>query len=178
MPDTTAGARVFDESEMDLILAERVKSETASLAGERDTLVAEKADLANKLDVETSAREAAEQRATAAEKALEDFKTEITQREEAAQRKTERMSKVREAASHLTDDFFNDESRATRIVAMDEETFEGYLGDLKASAGPAAASTPPRETAMEGAAASKPNVPAPAAVSFFSRGLPTAQKEG
>lgn len=173
MADTAEG-RVFSEDEMTAIIADRVQRETASLTEE-------KAELQNKLDVEIAAREAAEQRATAAEKSLEDYKAEVTAREEAAKRKDDRLAKVRESASHLPEEFFTDEDRVARIVAMDEDTFTGYLGDLTAAAVKAPSTTdpskPPRETAMKGEPVKPTGEPGTAAKAFFFRGL-TTPKEG
>lgn len=175
MADTAEG-RVFSEDEMTAIIADRVQREMATLSDE-------KADLQNKLDVEIAAREAAEQRATAAETSLAEFKAEIAAREEAAKRKDERVSKIRESASHLPEEFFTDEARITRIIAMDEDTFNGYLSDLTAASVQAPSTTdpsqPPRESAMRG----EPVKPAgaesgAAAKAFFFRGLTTPAKEG
>ena len=133
------------------ILEDRVARETAALTAELDALKTEKADLENKLDVAESAREAAEQKATEAEAALEQFKAEVTAREEAASKKDERLAKVREAASHLDEKFFEDEARVARIVAMSDESFEGYVADLGATNRPGGKTTDiPRETAMKG----------------------------
>lgn len=149
-----AGDKTYSEDEHLAILSDRVTKETAGLTAERDQLSGEKTELENKLDVETSAKTAAEQRATEAEKALEDFKTQVEGEREAASRKEERVKKVRETAGHLGDDFFTDEKRIARIVAMAEEDFEGYLADLSVTAKAAPASTTtttvPRETAMQG----------------------------
>lgn len=135
------------------ILEDRVARETADLTAELGALKTEKADLETKLDVEISAKEAAEQRATAAEEALEQFKAEVTEREAAAARKDDRLAKVREAASHLDEKFFEDESRVARIVAMSDDSFEGYVADLGATGRTPGKTTPdvPRETAMAGA---------------------------
>lgn len=147
--------KTYTEDEHIAILSDRVAKETAELTAERDELSTSKSELESKLDVAESARVAAEQKATEVEKAFEDFKTQIEADREAAARKDERLSKVKETASHLGDDFFEDENRVKRIVAMDEEGFEGYLADLQATAKvPAGSSTTiPRETAMAGATA-------------------------
>ena len=152
MADTTT-ERAFSESEMTAILADRVASETAGLTASVDQLTAQVTELGGKLDVETSAREAAEQKAAVAEKALEDYKSDIAAREEAAKRKDERVAKIREAASHLPEEFYADEARIARITAYDDDGFESYLGDLRETAKGIQASTspePPRESAMHG----------------------------
>lgn len=162
------------------ILEDRVARETAEVRAERDTLQTEKADLETRLDVEISAKEAAEQRATAAEEALEQFKTEVAEREAAAARKDDRLAKVREAAKHLDDKFFEDTARVERIVAMSEESFEGYVADLGATGRTPGKTTPdvPRETAMAGAQAGGAPVAA-AGKGFLLRDYlaPSAPKE-
>lgn len=148
-----ADPKTYSEDEHIAILTDRVAKETATLTAERDQLNSGITELETKLDVETSAKAAAELRAQEAEKALEDFKAQIeTEREEAA-RKDTRVAKLRESAQHLGDDFFGDEKRLARIVAMKDEDFEGYLADLTVTAKAAPAgttSTVPRETAMKG----------------------------
>lgn len=144
--------KTYSEAEHIAILADRVSTETASLTAERDQLATDKGELATKLDVSESAKTAAEQRAEKAEKDLEDFKAEIQEREAAAARKDERLTKVRESAKHLGEDFFKDEDRVNRIVAMKDEEFAGYLGDIAATStgAPARSVDAPRETAMQG----------------------------
>lgn len=168
-----ADEKTFTESEHIAILTDRVTTETASLTEARDQLANEKADLQNKLDVAESAKVAAEQRAEKAESDLKEFKDSVEESKAAAARKDDRLAKVKETAAHLGDDFFTDEARVARIVAMDEDGFEGYLADLKATA-PAPGSTttaPPRETAMAGAAAVVPGTPgAPSAAREFLLG--------
>lgn len=150
-----ADEKTFSESEHIAILADRVRTETADLTAERDQLVDEKTELENKLDVEATAKTAAEQRAADAEKALEDYKAEVDAEREAAAKKDERVAKVREVAGHLADDFFEDAKRLNRIVAMNDEIFEGYLADLGAASktAPKTTTSVPRETAMAGAGA-------------------------
>ena len=153
-----ADEKTYSEAEHIAILADRVGKETADLTAERDQLASVKTELENKLDVAESAKTAAEQAAAEATKALEDFKAEVESEREAAARKDERIKQVRESATHLGDDFFEDEGRVARITAMKDEDFEGYLADLKATAKvPAGTSTThvPRETAMAGAGADK-----------------------
>jgi membrane protein involved in colicin uptake len=173
-----ADEKTFSENEHLAILADRVTKETANLTAERDQLVTQKTELENKLDVEATAKSAAEQRADEAEKALADFKAEIESQREAAAKKDERVAKAREVAGHLADDFFEDETRLTRIVAMSDEIFEGYLADLGAaskSAPKTNTTTIPRETAMAGAGAEKPS--ASSGRDFFLRGY-VAPQEG
>lgn len=176
-----ADETTYSAQEHIAILEDRVARETADLTAERDQLVAEKAELENKLDVETSAKQAAEQRAVEAEKALEGFKAEVADREAAAARKDERVAKVREVASHLDDEFFNDEARVARIVAMDEDGFAGYLDDLSATAKVTGNTTTtiPRETAMTGEPAKTGSKPVDTGRSFLMRGfVAPAKTEG
>lgn len=144
--------KTYSEKEHIAILSDRVTTETASLTAERDQLATDKGELENKLDVSESAKTAAEQRAEKAEKDLEDFKAEVDEDREKASRKDDRLKKVRESAKHLGDDFFDDENRVNRIVAMKDDEFEGYLGDIAATStgAPARSVDAPRETAMQG----------------------------
>ena len=178
-----ADPKSFTEDEHLAILEDRVNRETADLTAERDQLKSEKAELESKLDVETAAKVAAEQRATAAEEALENFKQEVADREAAAAKKSERLEKAREAAKHLDDKFFEDEKRVERIVAMSDESFEGYVADLAETAkvaGTPGAGSVPRETAMQGSPAGGTEKVAAAGQSFLLRHFvaPTANKEG
>lgn len=156
-----ADEKTFSENEHLAILADRVTKETANLTAERDQLVTEKTELENQLDVETTAKTAAEQRADEAEKALADYKTEVEQERESAAKKDDRLARAKEVV--LDDKFFEDESRVTRIVAMSDEQFDGYLADLGAASKSAPQTTTtsiPRETAMAGAGADKPTATA------------------
>jgi chromosome segregation ATPase len=153
------GDKTFTEQEHIAILADRVATETAAITAERDQLKAEKSDLQSQLDVAESAKVAAEQAKEKAEQELADFKTGLDELAQAEARKGERLTKVKEVAAHLGDEFLSEENeagkdRVARIVAMDESAFDGYVADLKATA-PATTSTgapAPRETAMAGAA--------------------------
>jgi len=145
--------RVFSEDEAYAIVADRVARESADLRTQIETLGKEKDELANKLDVEVAAREAAELKVKEAEAKHEEYLAQVDAEKAALARKDERLTKVREAASHLSDEFFEDESRVKRIIAMDDEAFDGYVADLRVTAEHAPkgeTGTPPRETAMEG----------------------------
>ena len=153
MGESTVKDRVFSEDEAYAIVADRVARESAELTNKIATLESEKAELANKLDVEIAAREAAEQAAKDAETKHEEYLAQVETEKAQAAKKDERLAQVKEAASHLTDEFLQDESRVARIVAMDDEAFEGYVADLRETAEKAPKpddSKPPRETAMEG----------------------------
>lgn len=180
MAEITADPRVFSEDEAYAIAADRVTKETATLTEKVSTLESEKAELATKLDVEIAAREAAEQKATAAETKHEEFLAQIETEKARDARKDERLKKVREAASHLTDEFFEDSDRVARIVAMEDDAFDGYIADLRDAAAhaPQGDGKPPRETAMDGQKVT-PKGPesAPAAHNFMMRSY-VAPKEG
>lgn len=175
--------KTFSQDEHIAILADRVARETADLTAERDQLKTEKADLESKLDVETSAKAAAEQAKADAERELAEFKAQVDGEREAASRKDERIAKVREAAKHLDEGFFTDEARVARIVAMEETTFEGYVSDLASTAkvtGNTAHTGVPRETAMQGQKAEAGQPVAKAGSNFLMRRYvaPTENKEG
>ena len=174
--------RQFSESELTAIVADRVARETADVQAERDQLQASNDDLQNKLDVETSAKEAAEQRAAEAEKSLEDYKAEVESEREQSARKDERIAKVREAADHLSDDFFKDEKRVQRLVAMSDEDFEGYLDDMRQTASSNTKTTRtsevPRQTAMTGDEPEHKNGSAASRFLLGTRMPQTAGKEG
>lgn len=151
----TENAKTFTEDEHTAILADRVAKETADLTATVESLTAQVTELQNRLDVTESAKVAAEQSAKAAEEAHEAFKNEVEEREAAAARKDDRLAKAKEVAAHLGDDFFADEARIARIVAMKDEEFTSFVGDLAATApaGGAVSTEVPRETAMSGASA-------------------------
>ena len=145
-----ADEKTYTEPEHIAILSDRLAKETADLTAQVDQLTTASTELGNKLDLAESAKVAAEQKVTEAEKSLEDFKAEVTEREAAAERKETRVAKLRESAEHLAEDFFTDETRVARIVAMKDEDFTGYLADLAATGVNAPkATTVPRETAMQ-----------------------------
>lgn len=171
--------RTFTEAELTAIVADRVARETASTTAEVEKLRAENTELGNKLDAEISARQAAEQAKTDAEAQFEANKKEAEEREQAAARKDERLKVVREAASHLSEDFFKDEKRIARIVAMKDDEFTGYVDDLKVTAGgaPKGQSGPPRETAMQGEQITPPAAVGTGARSFLTRGMAAVKKE-
>lgn len=153
-----ADEKTYTEAEHIAILSDRLTKETADLTATVDQLTESKTELENKLDLAESAKVAAEQKTTEAEKSLEDFKAEVTEREAAAARKDERLGKLRESAEHLGEDFFTDETRVARIVAMKDEEFAGYAADLAATGVGAPKSTSvPRETAMQNEKTDKTN---------------------
>ncbi|GAB3863375.1 hypothetical protein GCM10028801_30850 [Nocardioides maradonensis] len=149
--------KTFTENDMALLLADRVAKETADLTAERDSLKAERDDLATKLDVEIAAKVAAEQKVTEIQGEFDSFKSGLEELREAAERKDERLAKVKEAAAHMGEEFLKDEARVARIVAFSEEQFDGYVADLAATAPAAGASGGvPRESAMSGSQPAQP----------------------
>lgn len=173
MSETTAPApvRTMTETEAYAIVADSVKRETAALTADKERLTAEVTDLQSRLDIAESAKVAAEQARDEAVQKHADYIAEQDAQREAASKKDERIAKVREAASHLKDEFFTDESRVTRIVAMKDDEFDGYLADLRETAAlaPKTPGETPRETAMAGSSVSGGEAPvAQAARSFLA----------
>lgn len=175
MAEATETPRAFSEDEAYAIAADRVTRETAELKdkiaqleSEKAALQTEKDEIANKLDVEITAREAAETKHN-------EFVAQLEAEKEKQSKKDDRIAKVREAAKHLDDEFFSDEARVDRIVAMDDEVFDGYVADLTAAATKAGSEgeggAPPRETAMTGDPASPKPATATAASEFLTRGF-------
>lgn len=152
-PAAPAAPRMLTEGEAYAVAASEVQRETAALTSEVETLKSEKAELEKKLDLETSAKTAAEQAREKAEKDLADYKAEQELKAEQASRSESRVAKVREVASHLKDDFFTPE-RAARWAAMEDPEFDAYVAELaevspKGEA-PKADGELPRETAAAG----------------------------
>jgi chromosome segregation ATPase len=176
---TTQEPRTFSEQEHLAILADRVATETASLSESLTTLTAAKTELETKLDVAVAEKAAAEKAAADAVQALEDFKASLEAEKAAEATKEERLTKVKAAAAHLPEEFFTDETRVARIVAMSDETFEGYVADLAATnAAPASTEGAPKETAMTGSQVNPPKAdekPVSAALNFL---LPHLATEG
>lgn len=147
--------RTFTEKEAYALVADNVQRETADAKAQVATLSSEKAALQTQVDTLEAAKEAEKARADAAIKELEDTKANIETEKAQAARKDERVSKVREAAKHLKDEFFTAE-RAQRWSAMDDDAFTAYVAELTdISVGVPAEKAdekaqPPRETAMAG----------------------------
>lgn len=171
--------RTFSENEMLAIITDRVANETASLTESVNTLTATKAELETKLDVALAEKAAAEKAAADAVKAFEDFKANLEAEKAAEAKKEERLTKVKAAASHLPEDFFTDEARIARIVAMDDAAFEGYVADLGATASaPKSTEGAPKETAMEGAKVEAPKTEAKVASAALGFLMPHLVNEG
>lgn len=167
--------RTFSEQEHLAILTDRVAQETASLSESLTTLTAAKTELETKLDVALAEKAAADKAAADAVKEFEDYKKAESDKAAAETKKVERLDKVKTAASHLPEEFFNDEARVARIVAFTDEQFEGYVADLGATnAAPKSTEGAPKETAMEGKQVEAPKFEAPkttAALDFLLPGL-------
>lgn len=161
MPDTKEAPRALTEGEAYAIAAAEVKRETAERDQKISELEAEKAqltaaaeaELQKAKDLHEAALTAERQRADAAEQALTDYKAEVENARVAAARTEQRVSKVREVAKHLNDEWFTPE-RAARWASMDDDSFDVYVRELaEVSVGSGTATgEPPRETAMAGVA--------------------------
>lgn len=169
--------RTFTEAELTAIVADRVQRETANITADIEKLRTENTELANKLDVEISGRQAAEKAKADIEAEFETHKKDVEEREQAAARKDERVKAMREAAAHLDEKFFTDDTRVKRVIAMDEDSFKGYLDDLKVTAGGAPKNNQglPRETAMEGQQVNGGENTGTAARSFLQRTFVSAK---
>lgn len=141
--------RTLTEEQAYAIVADRVVRETAELTAEKDRLSTENAELRSKLDVAEAGQATEKAAREKAEQDLEAFKGQVEDDKAAVARRSARADKVREIAASLKDDFYTDE-RIGRWAAMDDDAFEKYCDDLKASVGPSTGE-PPRETAMKGA---------------------------
>lgn len=180
MAETKADPRHFSEDELEAITADRVARETAELNEKLTAATTAQAEVASKLDVEIANREAAELRAKEAETKHEEYVQGQEAEKAALARKDERLAKVREAASHLSDEFFKDEPRVARIVEMSDEAFDGYLADMRETASGAStgSTAAPRETAMQGDPVNGQGKPAPAASNFLMQSYVVPTEKG
>ena len=177
-PTTPADERQFTESELQAIIADRVGREVASLNATLEEKDAAIADLTTRLGEQVQARETAEADAATARQEFADFKAEQERTAELAAKRTERVAAAKEAAPHLPTDYFEDDARIERLVAMSDEGFASYvteLGDHAKVAASAGSALPPRETAMTGSTPKVGTETAPAARAFFGPSIP---KEG
>lgn len=181
------GSRTFTEGEAYAIVADNVQRETASKTAENEQLGREKADLQAKLDTADAALATEKAAREKAEKDLTDLKAEQEREQAAAAVRDERVTKVRETAKHLGDDFFTKE-RADRWAGMEQEQFDGYITELaelskgiEAPKGAGAdkdkgAGGAPRETAMAGTSVSGgANGDAPKGLAALGMVLPTSK---
>jgi predicted nucleic acid-binding Zn-ribbon protein len=140
--------RLLTEAEAYAVAAAEVKRETAALGTEIDRLKLENQQIANERDTIVAKETAANERATAAEQALADYKAEIQRETELAELRTSRMATLKERASRMPDDFFTNAERAERVARMSAEEFEAFASDLAAASQVEVAAGPPKETAM------------------------------
>lgn len=125
MADQPTG-RTFSEGEAYAIAEDAVKRETAAFQTQVDGLTSEKAALETKVDVLEVEKAGLVERAEKAEKELADFKESVERDKEIAARREVRVAKLAEIAPTLE----LDEARTTRILAMSDEAFEEYCGDI------------------------------------------------
>lgn len=134
-----AGERTFTEGEAYALVADAVERETAAAKTEAEELRNQNVTLGNEKDALELRIKAAEDKAADAEKALEDYKTEVETQKASEAKRSERLGKVAEVAPTLVTqpDDGDDEKvteRCDRIVAMDDESFQEYLDSITAVA--------------------------------------------
>jgi hypothetical protein len=130
-----AGERTFTEGEAYALVADAVERETAAAKTEAEELRNQVTSLGNEKDALELRATAAEEKVAEAEKALEDYKTDVETQKAAEAKRDERLTKVAEVAPTLVEG--DDEKvaeRCNRIVAMDDESFQEYLDSLTAVA--------------------------------------------
>lgn len=130
-----AGERTFTEGEAYALVADAVERETAAAKTEAEELRNQNVTLGNEKDALELRATAAEDKVAEAEKALEDYKTDVETQKAAEAKRDERLTKVAEVAPTLVEG--DDEKiveRCDRIVAMDDESFQEYLDSLTAVA--------------------------------------------
>lgn len=146
-----ADGRTFTEGEAYALVADNVARETAEAKERNTTLTAENTGLQNRIDVMETEKAAETARADLAEKAFTEFKANLEAETAREAKRTDRTAQVAEAAPDLE---MTDE-RATRIVAMEDETFASYLTDLREVAAKAKVKIDPKT----GKPFAVPNVP-------------------
>lgn len=167
-----AGDRTFTEGEAYALVADAVERETAAAKTEADELRTQVTSLGNEKDALELRVTAAEDKAADAEKALEDYKTEVDTQKAAEAKRDERLGKVAEVAPTLVEG--DDEKvteRCDRIVAMDDESFQEYLDSLAAVAPQKA-----NENGSEGKTKVTPTTPLPRESAAFKGTQPTGDK--
>lgn len=123
--------------------------QTAALTGQVEALTATNVDLQNRLDVAEQGRQTAEQEREAARTELAEYRTQVENERQAATRLADRMATLRRELPAQSDEWFSDESRQQRVLAMDDDAFTQWVGDLKSTA-PTSPGGAPRQTAMTG----------------------------
>jgi len=138
--------RSYTEREHVALLTDAVARETATLAAAKNeleteraaqaatlsALETEKANLAARIDVLEAEKAAFEAERDVATKAFEDFKAELAEKDAVAERKVERVGRVK-AAARLPDTYFTDD-RAQRWAEMSDEQFDVLVGDIEGAA--------------------------------------------
>lgn len=176
--------RTFSEGEAYALVADGVKRETAELTASVAAKDSKITELSNSLDVVTTEKAAAIERADKADKDLADYKAEVESEKAREALRTTRLAQVAEASPALdvSDATEAGKARAERIVAMADDVFEGYLADLKAvtpaqtAAKDDKASKAPRQSAgFSGAAGSTDEAPRASVMGVLAarRGLST-----
>lgn len=127
MADNPQAGRTFTEGEHFALVDADVKRETAARDAEIAELKSSKTELETKVDTLATEKAAAEQRATAAEEALEAYKTEQENARQIAERKESRKVELAEANPFLE---LTDE-RVDRIAALSDEDYAVYLGEMR-----------------------------------------------
>lgn len=175
--------KVFTEAQHISLLESAVARETATLSTTNEelstkieTLTTDKAaadtaltDAQAKIDVLEAEKSAAVQAKEEADKAFEDYKTELTELAAVETRRTERADAVKAAAPGLEESYFTDE-RIQRWAEMSQEQFDTLTADLKEAAAdrkPEGEVDTSTEAARETAAFKGGKEPADAGVSTF-----------
>lgn len=155
MADEPITPRMFTEGEHYAMQDQAIARETAAAQAEIEELKSANAELSTKVDVLETEKAAAISRAEAAEQTHADYKAELEATAAREAKRDERKRQVAEAnpALDLSDETEAGKARVERIVAMEDEAFEGYLADMREAAAanpvtpPVTPGAPPRESA-------------------------------
>lgn len=134
--------RTYTEVEHLALMADAVTRETASLASAKESAETQISDLSARVDVLEAEKAALETKVGEAEKAFEDYKTELERMAQIETAKQERVDAVKAANDSLADTYFTDE-RIQRWAEMTEVAFASFIEDITA----VAATGPAKETA-------------------------------
>lgn len=124
--DAVPEPRTFTEAEHEAILTDAVTREVARATDEKDATIASLEAKVDVLEAEKAAESKAREDAVAE---LEAFKQQIETAREVEARKADRVSRIKEVAADLPDEYFSDE-RVQRWAEMAAEQFEALLDDL------------------------------------------------
>ena len=132
-----AGERTFTEGEAYALVADAVERETAAANTRIAELEAQVTTLGNEKDATEVRATAAEEKAEQSDQALTDYKAEVDNERQQAAALTERVAKLAEVAPKLVENIDEEAGaeRRARILAMDDASFDEYLGDLRQLAG-------------------------------------------